>query len=310
MSYLANQVEHSNTVLEGKAGLRHACLMDMTPTTRGERIKYLRNGMGLTQKDFAAALVDHLHSDSKITGLTKNAVTNWEAEGGVAEHFLLAICELSGVSLDWLQRGKGDAPTSKALEAIGHRLKPDVPPPLRAPPFLPFRSIGDSAVMPGSIPVLGQAAGASLDGGAIILFDQEPIGSLPMLPGLMGLRDVYGLEATGVSMIPMVKPGDPLYVSPHTPVGRDDLMIVIEKRSRGGQPAAFIKLKVEERANAVIGRQLNEPAEIRFLKKPGLEVHRVLTLKEALGYTGIEPQLDAAPRVRVSRRPGSKRRRS
>jgi phage repressor protein C with HTH and peptisase S24 domain len=204
-----------------------------------------------------------------------------------------AIAELAGTTLDWISKGRGPAPKIDELRRVGEGI-------LGVAGVL---SIADAGPFPQSVRVYGQAAGSTLDSGALLLFDQEPIGTLPMLPGLQGLRDVYALEVTGDSMLPMFAPKDPVYVSPHSPVRKDDPMIVIEHHSRNGNPTAFIKLMVANRKTEVIGRQLNPAAEIRFQKQPGVTVHKVLSLREAIGYSGIDTEPQTLPPLRFRRGP-------
>ena len=259
-----------------------------------ERIAYLRKGLGLTQDEFASAISDVLKSQG-LPPVTRGAIGNWERPGrGIDLKNMRAIIEISGASLDWLANGNGEAPSESQLRRAGVALGA----------FVPALGVGAGLLAPrGQIAVMGQAAGATLDDGVSIMFDQEPIGELPMLPGLAGLRDVYGLEVTGTSMMEMFKPRDPIYVSPHTPIHKDDPMIVVEHKSRNGNPIAFIKLMVQDRRDSVIARQLNPPMEIEFPKRSGLSTHRVLTLRELLGYSGIEPASQAAPAVRLRRGP-------
>jgi len=256
-----------------------------------DRITYLRLGLGLTQEQFRDALNAELRASGQQP-VSRGAVSNWESGSkGAAMRNLIALSGLTGASIDWLANARGAGPTERDLQAIGSRLRAH---------NLPVLAIDGGVKYPESVPVFGQAAGATLSNGAAILFDEQPIGMLPMLPGLAGLRDVYGLEVTGESMLPMFKPGDPVYVSPHSPIRKDDAMIVIEHRSRNGESLAFIKLLVAERSAEVVGRQLNPEATIRYQRKPGLTIQRVLTLREAIGYSGgnTVPQetLQRAPR--------------
>lgn len=259
-----------------------------------DRITFIRKGLELTQEEFAEAISTVLKTQGGQP-VTRGAIGNWERPGrGIDLKNMRAITQLAEISLDWLATGTGQPPTESQLRRTGAKL-------LGA--ALPYR-VSPGALPSGFVSVVGQAAGATLDMGVEIMFDQEPIGELPMLPGLVGLRDVYALEVTGTSMLPMFKPGDPIYVSPHTPIHRDDPMIALEHRSRNGQPVAFIKLMVLERRETVVTRQLNPPAEITFNRKPGLSTHRVLTFKEVMGYSGgMEPRSQAPEAARIRRGP-------
>jgi len=264
--------------------------------TLRDKIAYVREGLGLSQEEFADALNERLEEAGEKS-ISRGAIGNWESRKtpkAPSMTNLRAISELAEASLDWLVFNKGDPPAAETLRRRGDRFRADAV----------FRSISpEPMAFPGTVPVFGQAAGATLDNGASVLFDQPPIGQLPLLPGLVGLRDVYGLEVTGDSMLPMFRPRDPVYVSPHSPVHRDDPIIITEHHSRNGAAVTFIKLLQANRAEQVVARQLNPPLELKFMKKPGLSIHRVLTLREALGY-GAEPDVQIAPppRRRTARR--------
>lgn len=260
--------------------------------TLAERIAFLRKEMGLTQEEFADAINEVLKS-AGVQPVTRGAVGNWESGSkGIASRNLDAVAELADTTLDWLAKGRGPAPSVADLRKIGHALLGS-----------PLLGIAGSGSFPENVPVYGQAAGSTLDEGALLLFDQDPIATLPMLPGLRGLRDVYALEVTGESMLPMFAPKDPVYVSPHSPVAKDDPVIIIEHRSKNGNPTAFIKLFVAEKRDKIVGRQLNLPAEIGFMKKPGVSVHKVLTMREAIGYSGVSIEPQTVPPLRFRRGP-------
>ena len=62
----------------------------------GARIKAARASRKYTQETFAAAL-----------GVTRGAVSNWEAGRGVARANLTRIAEITGASIEWLVTGQG-----------------------------------------------------------------------------------------------------------------------------------------------------------------------------------------------------------
>lgn len=237
--------------------------------TLADRIAFLRKGLGLTQEEFAGAVSDLLIEEGQ-PGITRGAVGGWELGKGIAMSRLKAVSQLTSASLDWIANNAGVPPDAEALRRIGAQLL-GVPPP------------------PATVLVFGQAAGATLDEGATILDHVEPIGELPMMPGLVGIDDIYGLEATGTSMIPMFRHGDPIYLSKSLAAHTDDAVVIIEHRSRNGGPVAFLKIFVRETRDTVFARQLNPPLDIAYTKKNGLTVHRVFTARELLGYAGFNP---------------------
>jgi phage repressor protein C with HTH and peptisase S24 domain len=255
-----------------------------------ERIAFIRKGMGLTQDEFADALNQQLKSAGSPP-VTRGAVGNWEkGSKGLARRNMDAVADMVGTTLDWIGKNRGAPPSEDDLRRVGQRF-------LHSVGVLDATGTGG---LVGTVEIYGQAAGSTLAAGTALLLDQQPIGTLPMLPGLVGLRDVYGLEVTGDSMLPMYRPGDPVYVSPHSPASPGDPIIVIEHKSRNGNPTAFIKILQDDLADRVMARQLHPTGEISFMKSPGLSTHKVLSLREILGYAGAgtEPLTVAAPRPR------------
>ena len=87
--------------------------------TMGERITALRKGRGMTQEALAEKL-----------GVTRQSVSKWELDQATPETgFAVALCDLFGVSLDYLIRGveQPEEPTVTAVQAEESR-------PAEAPP--------------------------------------------------------------------------------------------------------------------------------------------------------------------------------
>ena len=87
--------------------------------TMGERITALRKGRGMTQEALAEKL-----------GVTRQSVSKWELDQATPETgFAVALCDLFGVSLDYLIRGvePPEEPTVTAVQAEESR-------PAEAPP--------------------------------------------------------------------------------------------------------------------------------------------------------------------------------
>lgn len=251
----------------------YAMIMD----TLGKRIAYIRNGMGLTQEQFAAALSEQIKlmgGDGRPEQVSRGAVANWEREAGITSRNQMAVADMAEASVDWLVRGKGDEPVLNKLAEIGRRYRP------QARAAMP---IGGSSQFSENIPILGTAAGAMTSSGAFSFNDEMPVGYAPMMPGLTGERDVYALFVEDVSMIPMYQPKGLVYVSPHRPPHKDDTVIVQEPESANGNPQAFIKIYIRENASELVTRQLNPDSNVTFLKKRGLLIHRVYPLRELAG---------------------------
>lgn len=258
--------------------------------TLADRITYIRTGLGLTQEEFSSAVSAELEGSGK-KGVSRGAVAGWETGKGLSTQNLRAVADLAETSMDWLSSGRGAIPSRGDLARLGRDILSAI---------VPLELSGTGA-FPETVRVYGQAAGSNLDQGALLLMDQEPIGVLPLLPGLVGMRDVYALEVTGESMVPMFNPKDPVYVSPHLPVRKDDPVIILQEPPEGGNPTAYIKLFVSQsKSYGAKARQLNLPEEMVFSKATA--VHKVLTMREALGYSGIQIDAQVAPPLRLRRR--------
>ena len=63
----------------------------------GSRVKAAREARGFkTQVTFAAAM-----------GISRGAVSNWEAGGGITRENLTKVAEITGASIEWLMTGAG-----------------------------------------------------------------------------------------------------------------------------------------------------------------------------------------------------------
>lgn len=250
--------------------------MPISTDDRARRIAYIRDAMGLTQDEFTAALNAVLKSRDRPP-LSRGAVANWEAGKGISRANLSALAAMAESSMDWIDDNSGAAPTKRALAVLGERFLEQLP-----------RRRGGIALPAGIVKVWGQAGAATLDQGALILDDADPIGELPMMPGIERDDTVYGLEVTGTSMLPMYGRGDPLYVSRTRPYRKGDPVVIYEHKSRNGKPVAFLKIFIRETKESVFCEQLNPHLEIAYTKKHGLTVHRVYRDRELIGYAGIE----------------------
>ena len=72
----------------------------------GERIKYLRKDLHLTQQEFAVRI-----------GTSRNNIAGYEAgTREPSEAALLLICQKTGASEDWLRTGQGDIYSNLSVE--------------------------------------------------------------------------------------------------------------------------------------------------------------------------------------------------
>jgi len=82
----------------------------------GSRVKAAREARGFTQVRFAAAM-----------GVTRGAVGNWEAGGGITRANLTRVAEVTGASIEWLMTGEGASGISTPDEGELFQLG-DLPP--------------------------------------------------------------------------------------------------------------------------------------------------------------------------------------
>ncbi|MCI6358470.1 MAG: helix-turn-helix domain-containing protein [Clostridiales bacterium] len=71
----------------------------------GERIKQLRQALGMTQQEFA----DHLH-------IKRGAVANYEVGRNASDTVIAMICREYNVSETWLRTGEGDMFLQRSTE--------------------------------------------------------------------------------------------------------------------------------------------------------------------------------------------------
>lgn len=249
--------------------------------TQGSRIAHIRRSLGLSQVEFAAALSARLLERGKRKGVTRGAVGNWEQDKGIELGNLDAVADLGGLtSLDWLIRGTGAPPNVAELARLGEAIKSRLGP----PPASNVVRLGERPrSFPESVPLYGTVAAAMIGKGAFLL-SEEPVDTLPMMPGLAGEEGVYGLIVKGDSMWPMLSDGDPIYVSTVRQPHRNDLVVVQERDSANGQPQGFVKLYERETASRLFTRQLNPEGELVFEKRRSIERHRVFTRRELAGF--------------------------
>lgn len=137
--------------------------------------------------------------------------------------------------------------------------------------------------LPKDVPVLGTAAGSELGKGAFQL-STDVVDYLRRPVGLAGAKDVYALYVEGDSMYPKYEPGDPIFVNPHRKPQPRDYVVVQEPDSNNGEMRAFVKRLIQITSKVVRTEQFNPPANIDFVVRPGLVVHRVTPESELYGF--------------------------
>lgn len=121
------------------------------------------------------------------------------------------LAEVYGVDFTWLATGKGDPPKVRTHEAR----EPDravITPPHRAEKIVMTPYEGPALAKGGpEVPVYAAARGG--DGHLIITIDPIEYAAAP--DSLIGVRDAYGIQIVGESMVPAYEPGDVAWVHPH-----------------------------------------------------------------------------------------------
>ncbi|WP_334154730.1 XRE family transcriptional regulator [Agrobacterium pusense] len=161
-------------------------------STKGTRIKLIREKMNLTQQGFADIL----------GGVSRGAVGNWERDQGIKEENIEAISDKTGVSYEWLATGRGSMDPNNV-----------VAPPADALVAKQFR-IPDLAIFGGM-------------GGGGALSATEGVGGLPsnpddlrgywtfpeyMVRSFKSLEGIYAWEVKGDSMAPTLAGGSVVFV--------------------------------------------------------------------------------------------------
>lgn len=146
-----------------------------------------------------------------------------------------------------------------------------------APVEMPSR-----AQMPRDVPVLGTAAGSAIGQGAFQI-SEGVIDYVARPPGLMQSRDVYALFVENVSMEPLYRAGDLIFVSPHRPYRVGDCVVVQEAGDHDGDVTAYVKIFEKRTGEHIVTRQLNPNAEVKFRNSGQVRIHKVLTTNELFG---------------------------
>jgi phage repressor protein C with HTH and peptisase S24 domain len=228
--------------------------------------------------DLAQRIIDRL----KVVGLTANAAS-LQATGNISTipnilngrsknprlDTLEKIAKVLRCRVEWLATGDG----SPELEA-----PPTTTPEVSLAP-VPYPTRDNSLR---DVPVLGTAAGSEIGKGAFQL--STDVVEYVMRPqGLLTVKDCYALYVEGESMSPKFEPGDLVFVNPNRKPRPGDYVIVQEPDSNRGEAQAFIKLLVTITGTTIKTRQLNPPAEISFVIRPGVIVHRVMLPNDLYG---------------------------
>lgn len=219
-----------------------------------KRIQQRLDELGLSAR---AASLQATGSDGTIRMILSGKTANPRSDT------LAKIAPVLGTSVEWLM-GESSAPSPRS------EVRPaDVPLP-------------DRYAMPRDVPVFGTVAGSELGKGAFQL-TSDVVEYVRRPPGLATVKDAYALYVEGESMVPKFEPGELVYVHPHRKVTRGDYVVIQEPDTDNGEPRGFIKQYVRQTAKLLETRQFNPDTDIKFVLRPGMKWHRVMTLAELMG---------------------------
>lgn len=234
---------------------------------RGKRIRQVRKDfLGLSsQEEFAERI------STQGNAVTRGAVGNWEQGKEIGLKNLRAICDVAGVSFDWLSDGIGEPFSNQAAvtedQAPARRPKPNASFP---PKYQTFD--GD-----GYVPLLGQTIGGP--NGRFILNGAE-VGRLFVPPMLEGVEGAYGVRVYGTSMEPRYVAGETVWLNPHEPVRQgDDVVVQIVTDEENGRES-YIKKFISRSSRVTRLWQHNpdegEQNEIEFDTDRVFSIHKIV----------------------------------
>ncbi len=234
---------------------------------RGKRIRQVRKEfLGLnSQEEFAERI------STQGNTVSRGAVGNWEQGKEIGLKNLRAICDVAGVSFDWLSDGIGEPfmsqPAATEEQAPTRRPKPNASFP---PKYQTFD--GD-----GYVPLLGQTIGGP--NGRFILNGAE-VGRLFVPPMLEGVEGAYGVRVYGTSMEPRYVAGETVWLNPHEPVRQgDDVVVQIVTDEENGRES-YIKKFISRSSRVTRLWQHNpdegEKNEIEFDTDRVFSIHKIV----------------------------------
>lgn len=210
--------------------------------TMGQRVRYARELRGKTQKELAAACT-----------VSQQAIQMLE-EGEIAKpRYLDELCDFLSVSKQWIKTGIGEIPKEK--------ISSEVLPASHTNPY-PL-NINDR------IPVYA-AANAALPG-VIRYAEDHKVGTIERHPELRYVKDGFGVEVYGDSMVPRLSNGEIVYVHPRKePIPDRECVVILQPGDE-----VLVKRFVKKTDKELVLRQFNPAEEIRI---PLSKVKQVLAV--------------------------------
>lgn len=223
----------------------------------GERVAAERERLELTQADLA-------YKVSKLGfQIGQSGIYQIEKRGDSKPRCINQLAQALGVSIDWLQTGKGEK-------------TPGAKPP-EGPPDLPGRE-----EMPKDVPVFGTVQGG--DGDGDFELNGEIVDRVRRPPRLQGRADVFALYVRGQSMVPWRESGGLVYVDGTREPKIFDY-VVIELQPKRGETArpALVKRLMAVKGNRLRVQQYQPAKEFEIEQRQVLKIYRVLDWDELLG---------------------------
>ena len=233
----------------------------------GGRVRRAREAAGRSQAQLADAI-----------GIKQPSLHAIETGNSERSKHTSAIARALGISLAWLETGKGAMKPRDAKEPGAASEEPE---PMRVASF------GEERIAPREwsrdVPVLGSAA-CGQDGlfefnGDILEYTRRP-------PRLIGAMTVYALYVANDSMFPWRKHGELVYAHPGWPVRVDDFVVVQlqpKKETADPRPSAYIKQLIRQNSEGVTLHQFNPARDISLKRREIKSVHRIVDWAEVLG---------------------------
>lgn len=232
------------------------------------RIRFVRKQAKLSQERFADAL-------GTVEGakVTRGAVGNWELGKGISRTNLSAIADKFGVSLDWLESGRGDLPQNVNASVEDRALTGPQNPLNLSEQTKQNARFGEAVGGFARIPIRGKGMGGK--DGYVILADQY-LGDVLAPPALVDVPDAYAVYVIGDSMLERYQHGEIVYVHPYAPVRKDDDCVIQISMGDGDPPHGFVKRFVSLDDNQLKVLQLNPRKILTFPRGRVLAVHRII----------------------------------
>lgn len=134
-----------------------------------------------------------------------------------------------------------------------------------------------------TIPVLGMAAGAIINGAQGFVLSAAPVAFVPRPSGMKYMIDAYAIFVEGNSMDPAHPHGEIRFVNPRRTPTNGDSVIIQTQAHKSAPLQSFIAIYEGDKGSQLMFRKLKPASEISISKEIIRSVHKVLTLNEVIG---------------------------